>query len=104
VLSLLVVTSARAEDAPVFPHSPYNMDVIYKEEAAPYIHHVENTWLIYQISKSNLDRIEKLARTEYHTKNLNVVVRLGLDGLKPVIKSKLQYKGTTIYFVFSYSN
>jgi hypothetical protein len=104
VLSLLVATAARAEDAHPFPHSPYSIDVIYKEEAAPYIRHVEDNWRIYQVGKANLDRIEKLASTEYHTKNLNLNIRLGMDGLKPVIKSKLQYKGATIYFVFSYSN
>ena len=67
VAPLLFLSTANAQDwrSPLYP---YNADMIYKEEAAPYIQHVEDTWRIYQVSRDNLNRIERLATAEYQTK------------------------------------
>lgn len=91
-----------ADDWILSPYSPYDVDIIYKQEAASYIEHVENEWKLYQLSKNSWRKVERLASAEYQTKNLKLNVQLGLNDLKPSLKSKIQYKGKTIYLVFDF--
>ena len=79
---LLVPEIVRAEGPDDLVLSPYNKDVIYRQEAAPYIEYVEKNWKIYQIGVKNLKRIEQSTRAEYRSEIINCSVQLELKDLK----------------------
>ena len=98
---LLSATAAQAEepDSPMI--SPYNMDVIYRQEAAPYIEYVKKNWILYKIGSESLKRIERSTKVEYRTEKIKWSVQLELDDLKPGISTKVQFFKKPIYFIFS---
>jgi hypothetical protein len=49
LLPFLIVSYADAQEREFFFFSPYNMDVTYRQEAAPYIAHVEDNWKFYKL-------------------------------------------------------
>lgn len=104
ILPLLFAAPASAGEWDLTPYTPYDVDIIYREEAADYIRYVEDTWVLYQVGKRSMTRIERLATAEYHTKNLHLKIRLDLNDLKPVIKSKIEYKGKVVYLEFAYTD
>ena len=97
MLSLLLTAPASAGEWDNIPYSPSDTDFIYREQAADYIRHVEDTWVLYRIGKQSINHIEKLATAEYHTKNLHLDLRLDLNDFKPVIKTKIEYKGKVVF-------
>ena len=58
LLAVLVAPKAEAQEREFFFFSPYDMDVTYKQEAAPYIEHVEDNWRFYKIGKKSWKKIK----------------------------------------------
>jgi hypothetical protein len=104
LLPFLIVSYADAQEREFFFFSPYNMDVTYRQEAAPYIAHVEDNWKFYKIGKKSWKRIERVTMATYQTKTFDVSVQLGVENLKPGFRSKIKYKGKTINFVFGFTD
>lgn len=104
LFSLVIIPSAEAQEREFFFFSPYNVDVTYEQEAAPYIEHVEDNWKFYQFGKRSWKRIEKVTMLSYRTKAVDVSIQLGITDLKPGIKSKIGYKGKTINLVFGFTD
>ena len=101
MISLLFVAIARAEDPREPMISPYDEDVIYRQEAAPYIEHVEKTWKIYKIGTESLRRLERSTKVEYRTQKIKWSVQLELNDLKPGISTKIQFFKKPVFFVFT---
>lgn len=104
LILLLSAAVVWAEDPDDPMLSPYNMDVIYQQEAAPYIEYVENNWKFYKIGSESFRKIERSTRAEFRTEKINVSVQLELDDLKPGISTRVQFFKKRIYFVFSVTN
>jgi hypothetical protein len=102
LLPFLIVPYAEAQEGGYFFFSPYDIDVTYKQEAAPYIEHVEDNWIFYQIGKKSWKKVEKVTMATYRAKTFDVSFQLGINNLKPGLKSKVRYKGKTINFVFGF--
>ena len=102
LLPFFVISVAHAQEREFFFFSPYDMDVTYKQEAAPYIEHVEDNWRFYNIGKKSWKKIERVTMATYRAKTFDVSFQLGITDLKPGLKSKIKYKGKTINFVFGF--
>lgn len=102
LILLLFAATVRAEGPDSRVIYPYDMDVIYRQEAAPYIEHVENTWKFYKIGSENLRRIERSTKVGYRSRKINYSFQLELDdNLRPGISTKVQFFNKPIFFVFS---
>jgi len=95
LLPFLLIPDAGAQEREFFFFSPYDMDVTYKQEAAPYIEHVEDNWNFYKIGKKRWKQIERVTMATYRAKTFDVSFQLGINNLKPGLKSKIKYKGKT---------
>lgn len=102
-LSLLFISVGQADEWLFLDDTPYDIDVVYREEAAPFIKHVEDEWEIYQFGKNSLRKIEQFTTTEVQTENFYLKFMFELDDLKPRIKSKINYRGKTVYLVFNFA-
>ena len=104
LIVLLFAAVVRAED-PYDPMlSPYNEDVIYRQEAAPYIEYVEKNWKLYKLGTESFKRIEQSTKVEYRSEKLKCSVQLELNDLRPGISTKIQFFKKPIYFVFTVSD
>ena len=101
LIIILFATIAGAQDPREPMISPYDEDVIYRQEAAPYIEYVEKTWKIYKIGSESLRRLERSTKVEYRTKKIKCSVQLELNDLKPGISTKVQFFKKPIFFVFT---
>ncbi len=101
LIILLFAAIARAEDPRDPMISPYDEDVIYRQEAAPYIEYVEKTWKIYKLGSESLRRFERSTKVEYRTEKIKCSVQLELNDLKPGISTKIQFFKKPIFFVFT---
>lgn len=102
LLPFLVMPYAEAQEREFFFFSPYDVDVTYEQEAAPYIEHVEDNWRFYNIGKKSWKKIERVTMATYRTKTFDISFQLGITDLKPGLKSKVKYKGRTFNFVFGF--
>lgn len=104
LIVLLVATAARAGDPDTMMISPYDEDVIYLQEAAPYIEYVEKKWKFYTIGKESLRRIERSTKLEYRSEKIKCSVQLELNDLKPGISTKIQFFKKPVFFEFTVTN
>lgn len=104
LIILLPATVVWAEDPDNPILSPYDMDVIYRQEAAPYIEYVRKNWKIYKIGFEGLRKFERSTKAEFRSEKIKMSVQLELDNFKPGICTKIQFCKKPIYFKFSVTN
>ena len=104
LISILIVlffaAAARAQDPRDPMLIPYDEDVLYRQEAAPYIEYVEKTWKFYKFGTESLKRFERSTKIEYRSEKIKCSIQLELDNLKPGISTKVQFFKKPIFFVF----
>ncbi len=101
LLTLLIAGQCGAQEFGDLYQSPYDPSITYRQEAATYIQHVENSWSLYQISEKSLQKIEDTARAEYHAPTFDWSLQLDLDRLRPRVLTRIQFFGKPIFFEFT---